>query len=164
MSSYSKWSRYYYPPNHPDIALIHKVEKPRKVTEFRPISMCNVIYRTIAKTIVNQLKTILHDVIDLSQSAFIPNRLITDNIIVGYECLHKIRYSKGKKKWQVALKLDISEAYYRVKWDFLNQIIIRLGFEDKWVKLIMNWITTSSFSVIINRTPKDMITPQRGLR
>lgn len=127
MSSYSKWSRYYYPPNHPDIALIHKVEKPRKVTEFRPISMCNVIYRTIAKTIVNQLKTILHDVIDLSQSAFIPNRLITDNIIVGYECLHKIRYSKGKKKWQVALKLDISEAYYRVRWDFLKHIIIRNG-------------------------------------
>lgn len=77
--------------------------------------MCNVIYRTIAKTIVNQLKTILHDVIDLSQSAFIPNRLITDNIIVGYECLHKIRHSKGKKRGPMALKLDISKAYDRVK-------------------------------------------------
>lgn len=66
MSSYSKWSKYYYPPNHPDIALIPKVEKPKKVTEFRPISLYNVIYRIAAKTIANQLKTILHDVIYLS--------------------------------------------------------------------------------------------------
>lgn len=77
--------------------------------------MCNVIYRIVVKTIANQLKTILHDVIGLSQSAFILNRFIIDNIIVGYECLHKIRHSKGKKKGFVALKLDISEAYYRVK-------------------------------------------------
>lgn len=86
------------PLNHTYIALIPKCAKPRKVTEFRPISLCNVIYRIIAKTVAKRLKTILHNVIDASQSAFIPNRLITDNIIVGYECLHKIRHSKGKKK------------------------------------------------------------------
>lgn len=102
------------PLNHTYIALIPKCAKPRKVTEFRPISLYNVIYRIIAKTVAKRLKTILHNVIDASQSAFIPNRLITDNIIVGYECLHKIRHSKGKKKGLVALKLDISRAYDRV--------------------------------------------------
>ena len=85
------------PLNHTFIALIPKTVKPIKVIEFRPISLCNVIYKIVTKTMANRLKTILHTMINSSQSAFIPNRLITDNIIFGYECLHKIRHSKGKK-------------------------------------------------------------------
>lgn len=85
------------PLNYTYIALIPKIIKPMKVTNFRPISLCNVIYRIIAKATANSLKHILHQVIFPTQSAFILNRLITDNIIVGYECLHKIRHSKGKK-------------------------------------------------------------------
>lgn len=70
----------------------------------------------------NRLKTILHTVIDSSQSVFISNRLITNNIIVGYECLHKIKHRREKKKniGQVALKLDISKAYDRMEWIFLR--------------------------------------------
>ena len=103
------------PLNHTYIALIPKAEKPKKVADFRPISLCNVIYRIIAKTIANRLKLVLNDVISPAQSAFVPNRLITDNIIIGYECLHKIRLSRGKKHGLVALKLDISKAYDRVE-------------------------------------------------
>lgn len=77
--------------NHTFIALVPKVSKPRKVTEFRPINLCNVIYRIVAKTIANRLKIVLNDIISSNQSAFVPNRLITDNIIIGYECLNKIR-------------------------------------------------------------------------
>ena len=134
------------------------------MTEFKPISLCNVIYKIIAKTVANRLKIILHDVIDVSQSAFISNRLITDNIIVGYECLHKIRHSKGKKKGLVALKLDISRAYDRVECEFLRLTMGRLGFEEKVVNMIMNCITSPTFSIIINGVPQGMITPQRGLR
>lgn len=57
----------------------------------------NVLYRIIAKTIANRLKEILHLIISHIQSSFIPGRLITDNIIIGYECLHKIRLRKSKK-------------------------------------------------------------------
>ncbi|KAH9717651.1 reverse transcriptase domain-containing protein [Citrus sinensis] len=96
--------------NHTYIALIPKVHKPRKVTEFRPISLCNVIYRLIAKTIANRMKPILAQIISPNQSAFIPNRLITDNIIIGYECLHKIRHSKGKRNGLVALNLVFTKA------------------------------------------------------
>lgn len=77
--------------NHTFIALIPKVSKPRKVTEFKPINLCNVIYRIIAKTMANRLKKILNDIISPNQSVFAPNRLVTDNIIIGYECLNKIR-------------------------------------------------------------------------
>lgn len=132
--------------------------------DFRPISLCNVIYRIIAKTIANRLKEMLHLVISHTQSAFIPSRLITDNIIIGYECLHKIRLSKSKKGGWVALKLDVSKAYDQVEWSFLKQAMEVLGFSSNWVDLIMRCITTPSFSVLINGAPKGLIQPQRGLR
>lgn len=99
------------PLNHAYITLILKVHNPRKVTEFRLISLCNVIYRIVAKMLANILKQILNDIISPTQRAFIPNRLITDNVITGYECLNKIRQSREKRNGSVALKLDISKAY-----------------------------------------------------
>ncbi|XP_052299727.1 uncharacterized protein LOC127903105 [Citrus sinensis] len=124
------------PLNHTFIALIPKVAKPRKVTEYRPISLCNVVYRIVAKVIANRLKQVLHQIISPYQSAFVPNRIITDNIVIGYECLHKIRHSKGRKNELVSLKLDISKVYDRVEWGFLEHIMRRLGFIEKWVHFV----------------------------
>ena len=152
------------PLNHTFIALIPKVAKPRKVTEYRPISLCNVVYRIFAKVIANRLKQVLHQIISPYQSAFVPNRIITDNIVIGYECLHKIRHSKRRKNGLVSLKLDISKAYDRVKWGFLEHIMRRLGFTEKWVHLVMNCITTTSLSILINGTATNLIHPQMGLR
>lgn len=90
--------------------------------------------------------------------------LLTDNIIIGYDCLHKIRHSKGKRNGLVALKLDISKAYNRVEWLFLKQTMPKLGFAQSWVNLIIRCITTSSVSIIINGTAKGIIFPQQGLR
>ena len=87
----------------------------RKVTDYRPISLCNVIYRIVAKTIANRLKQVLNDLISPTQCAFVPNRLITDNVIIAYECLNKIRQSRGKKKGILALKLNISKSYNRIE-------------------------------------------------
>lgn len=108
------------PFNYTYIALIPKSEKLRKVSEFRPINLCNAIYKIISKAIANRLKPILSEIIHLTQSAFIPNRLITDNVIIAYKCLHKTRHSRGKRNGLVALKLDISKAYNRIEWSFLN--------------------------------------------
>lgn len=90
--------------------------------------------------------------------------MITDNVIIGYECLNKIRQSKGKRNRVVALKLDISKAYDRMKWCFVEKAMQQLGFSVKWVNLIMNCISTASFSVLINGVPTGLIYPQRGLR
>lgn len=85
------------------------------MVDFRSSSLCNDIYIVIVKTIASRLKQILHFVISYAQSAFIPNRIITNNIIIGYKCLHKIRHSKGKKRDLGALKLDISKVYGKVE-------------------------------------------------
>lgn len=72
---------------------------------------CNIIYKIIAKCIANRLKPILNQLISHNQSVFIPQRLITDNVIIGYKCLHKIRGKREGKKGLVAFKIDISKAY-----------------------------------------------------
>lgn len=87
--------------NHTYIALILKVNQPRMVRDYRPISLRNVIYKVISKTFANRLKPIPDQVIAPYQRAFIHNRLITDNMIIGYECLHKMR--RDSKLWLLNL-------------------------------------------------------------
>jgi hypothetical protein len=77
--------------NNTHIALIPKTAQSNSVTEFWHISLCNVIYKLITKVLANKLKVVLPDIISPTQSAFIPGRLITDNILAAYETLHSIQ-------------------------------------------------------------------------
>jgi hypothetical protein len=97
------------------IALIPKVKHPSHVNEFRPISLCNVLYKLVSKVLANRLKKILPTIIAPTQSAFIPGRLITDNILAAYETLHTMNTGMKGKKGYMAIKLDMSKAYDRVE-------------------------------------------------
>uniref|UniRef100_A0A2N9EX83 Reverse transcriptase domain-containing protein n=1 Tax=Fagus sylvatica TaxID=28930 RepID=A0A2N9EX83_FAGSY len=150
--------------NHTHICLIPKVQNPESVKDFRPISLCNVIYKIIAKVLANRLKKILPHIISESQSAFVPGRLISDNILIAFETLHHMKHMKGNKQGYMALKLDMSKAYDRVEWAFLERIMLTMGFSESWVSMIMECVRTVSYSVLINGEPKGFFCPTRGLR
>ena len=101
--------------NHTHIMLIPKKNNPKYLSEFRPISLSNVISRIYSKVLANRLKIILPNVISDAQSAFMPDRLITDNTTIAFEVLHRIHNRRRGKRGHMAIKLDISKAYDRVE-------------------------------------------------
>ena len=146
------------------IALIPKVKNPSWVNEYKPISLCNVLYKLISKVLANSLKKILHSIISPTQSAFIPDRLITDNILVAYETLRTMHSQMKGKKGFMAVKLDMSKAYDRVEWVFLEETMKKLGFASKWVHLTIMCVKTIQYSIVVNGEPCGLIQPSRGLR
>ena len=97
--------------NYTHIVLIPKIKKPERIFYYRTISLCNVIYKIISKVLANRLKLILPRLISSNQSAFVPGKLITDNVLEAYETLHSMYCRRIGRKGSMALKLDISKAY-----------------------------------------------------
>ena len=146
------------------IVLSPKIKSPEKMSDFRPISLYNVIYKIISKVLANRLKQILPNIISPTQSAFVLGHLITDNVLVAYETLHTMHGRKKGKRGSLVLKLDISKAYDWVEWSFLKGIMIRMGFLEVWVDRVMCCVTTPTYSILINGKTYGNITPSRGLR
>jgi len=67
---------------HTFIASIPKCNTPTRVEHFRPISLCNTLYKLVAKILVRRMKGILNELISLEQGAFVPERVISDNILI----------------------------------------------------------------------------------
>ena len=93
------------------IVMIPKINTPEKVTQFSLIILCNVVYKIIAKMVASRLKAFLPKIISPAQSAFVPGRLITNNILVAYECFHTIKNKKEGREGLCAIKLDMHKAY-----------------------------------------------------
>lgn len=148
--------------NYTHIALISKNKNLRRMSDFRPISQCNVIYEVIPKGPANRLKPILFVVISDAQSAFMLGRLITDNIIVAFEVLNSLKSRHSGQ--QMAVKLDMSKAYDSVKWCFLERIMQKMGFDENWIKLTMECVKTPSFLVLLNGEPHGFVTSYSGTR
>lgn len=99
-----------------------------------------------------------------SQSAFISGWLITDNIIAAYETMHTMQIRMWSTIGYMGIKLDMSKAYNRVEWSFLEDVMSRLGFADAWIKLIMTCVRSVNYSVVINGNVVGKIIPSKGIR
>ena len=108
------------------ITLIPKVSTPESRRDMRPVSLCNVLYKIISKVLMNRIKPILPRIVHENQSAFVLDRVITDNAIVAFEVMHWLKNKRDGKRGALALKLDMSKAYDRVEWNFIRAVLEKL--------------------------------------
>lgn len=150
--------------NHTNIVLLPKFPEAADMGEYRPISLCTVAYKLISKVLDIRIQRCLDVIISESQAAFVPGRQISDNILVAHELISALKSKKDCSEQYMAIKTDISKAYDRVEWSFLESIMTKLGFHPISISWIMSCITTVSYSVLINGCPYGMIKPSRGIR
>ena len=153
-----------YPINHTFVTLIPKVKNLVLVSQYRLISLCNVLYKIFSKVLANRLKKFMLDLITEHQYAFAKNKLISDNVLVAFKTLHCMKSHNSGQTGFIALKLDMSKAYDRVEWNYLQKLMEKMGFCSRWISLIMECFRTISYSILVNDDPKGLINPTQGIR
>jgi exonuclease III len=143
------------------LTLIPKEERVTNPKDFRPIALCNVIYKIITKVIANRLKPILPHVISKEQAGYVEGRQITDSIILAHEVIHSLKTSRSPG---MLIKLDLSKAFDRASWQYLEAILHSFGFEQGWIQWIINLISSTFFSILVNGVPSRPFSPSRGIR
>jgi len=143
------------------LALIPKGEGVDQISQFFPISLCNVIYKIISKLIIDRLKKWLPMLISEEQSGFMVGHQILDGVVVAIETIHSMSKSKEKA---MLIKLDMAKAYDRVHWSFLQKVLGAFGFEEEWIHWIMSCVNSNSFSVLINGEHSNLFGASWGLQ
>lgn len=145
------------------VSLVPKKQAANRVEQFCPIALCNVAYKIITKIMSSLLKDTLNQLIHPNQSAFIPNRSIIDNGIINHEVIFYLNSKKGKKGY-MAIKIDMAKAYDKVEWSVLMAILKQHGFNDRVCDMIMECLSTTLYSILINGSPVGFFPSTRGLR
>ncbi|KAK9688730.1 hypothetical protein RND81_09G007000 [Saponaria officinalis] len=125
--------------NMTNVVLIPKCKSPKKITEYRPISLCNRFHPP-------------------------GGLIITDNALIAFEIFHTMKRGGEGRNGHVTLKLDMSKAYDRVEWSFLDEVMRRMGFSQSWRNKIMTCVSTVTFSFLVNGKASGALRPSRGLR
>lgn len=148
--------------NHSIIVLVPKSANASSPSDYRPISCCNVIYKVIAKLLAGRLAHALKDIVSPMQNAFLGGRLMSDNINLVQELLRL--YGRKRSSPRCLLKVDFKKAFDSVQWDFLASLLRQLGFPAHFVRLVMECVSTASFSVAVNGDIHGFFLGKSGVR
>eukprot|EP00253_Pinus_taeda_P013489 PITA_13489 len=143
------------------LALIPKENRPSTFSRFRPISLCNSAYKIISKILASRLKPHLPSLISENQGGFLPNRHITDSILLVQEAIHS---SLSRKEKGFVLKLDLANAFDRVRHTYLFVVLHKMGFDPSFITMVKACITEPWISPLINGRPCATFQSSRGLR
>ncbi|XP_056691942.1 uncharacterized protein [Spinacia oleracea] len=148
--------------NYTSITLIPKIPNPTKVKEYRPIACCNVVYKIVSKILTARMQGVIGQVVSECQSGFIPERQISDNILLATELIKG--YTRDHLSPRCMLKIDLKKAYDSIEWPFLVSVMDALGFPHRFVQWVFTCISTVSYSVLINGKPCTPFQEKKGLR
>lgn len=148
--------------NVTNITMVPKVDCPKRVGEFRPITCCNVIYKIITKLMTKRKNEVLPFLISESQTTFVQGRSIMTNILVCQDLVHN--YNKNGEVARCLMKIDLQKAYDTVSWDFFLSVLRAIQFPAQFISWIEVCLKTSRFSVLLNGLPCGYFQGKRGLR
>jgi hypothetical protein len=143
------------------VALIPKVNSPMALNEFRPISLLGCLYKLVAKVLAKRLAKVMDSLVAPTQSAFLKGRFLVDGVMVVNEI---VDMAKKTGRSCLILKVDFEKAYDSVEWSFLDYMLGRFGFGEKWKKWIRTCVFSGSMSVLVNGSPTEEINIHRGLK
>jgi hypothetical protein len=143
------------------LALIPKEKGALSFNRFRPISLCNTSYKILTKVIANRLKALLPPIIPENQGGFVKGRHIVDNIILVQEAIHS---SVRRKEKGMVIKLDLANAFDRVRHEFLFEFMRKFGFDMKFVNWIKACIGSPWIASLVNGKVTNFFKASRGLR
>jgi len=149
--------------NRTHITLIPKVQGPETLDNYRPISLCNTIYKVVTKIIVSRVKPFLDKLISPLQSAFVSGRKSVDNAIIVQEIIHSLSKKRANVGY-MALKIDLEKAYDKLEWSFIRDMMIRANFPEDLVEIIMSCVSTVLMEIMVNGEALEPIYPSRGNR
>ena len=148
--------------NHTLLCLIPKKPNAASVTDYRPISCCNVLYKCISKIVADRMKGALNGLINQAQYAFITSRRISDNILMAHELV--AGYHRGVGPPKCAFKIDIRKAYDTVNWKYVTNMLLGLGFHPAMVRWIDVMLSSVSYTLALNGDKEGFFMAKRGLR
>ena len=136
--------------NHTFLSLIPKQDNQEILAHFRPISLCNVMYKLVTKLIALKLKNLMPKLIGAAQCSFVPGRQSTDNILIAQEVVHSMRIKKGNVGF-MAIKADLEKAYDRLNWDFIRDTLAVVGLPVNLIEVIMWCVSSADMQLIWNK-------------
>lgn len=145
------------------ITLIPKNRHLETLNNYRPISLCNTIYKMVTKIIVARMRPLLPNLISPLQSAFVSRRQGVDNVIIAQELIHSMARKKGRGG-VMAIELDLEKAYDRLEWSFIRDTLNLYKFPSRLISLIMSCVSSSSISILVNGGALEPFYPSRGIR